>query len=71
MKREKSARCRFCGKSIMRGEFQDVHLEGKVACFNCYTHLNDTIEKIQRYRMLFHYYWGGKQPWAIRRSRKT
>jgi protein-arginine kinase activator protein McsA len=70
MKREKVRKCRFCGKSIMRDEFQDIHFDGKIACFNCYNHLNDTMEKIQRYWMQFHY-GGGKQPRAIRRKRET
>jgi protein-arginine kinase activator protein McsA len=54
----------------MRDEFRDIHFDGKVACFNCYNYLNDTIEKMQRYRIQFHY-GGGKQPWAIRRKRET
>jgi hypothetical protein len=56
MKREKKAgECRFCGKSIMRGEFQDTHYDGKLVCINCYIYLNDTFEKIQKYWLRYHY----------------
>jgi hypothetical protein len=55
MKREEVGECRFCRRPIMRGEFQDIHHDGKMACISCYINLNDTLERIQRYWFHYHY----------------
>jgi hypothetical protein len=62
----KSEKCRFCEAPVLEGNFRDRHLDGKIACFECYTRLNNTQANKEKYRTLYHYCKRFTAPWSAK-----
>jgi|GEM_PF-2999695 hypothetical protein len=60
----KSEKCRFCDAPVLEGNFRDRHIDGKIACFECYTRLNNTQADKEKYRTLYHYCKRFTAPWS-------
>ncbi|MER3447238.1 MAG: hypothetical protein C4291_10510 [Candidatus Dadabacteria bacterium] len=60
----KLEKCRFCEAPVPEGSFRDRHIDGKIACFECYMRLNNTQAEREKYRTLYHYCKRFTAPWS-------